>query len=408
VRLCQVPSEGSTPILAGRLVFVYYRTKQRHSEAQMSESTYHSLAAFLDRLPGGYPPTASGVELRILRHLFAPEEAELALHLSLLPESAAVIARRANQPLAEVSDRLAEMARKGLINRHRKPGRVRYSAAQFVIGIWEHQVNRLDLDLIQDFNEYLPDLFQAEVWRDAPQLRTIPIGESVSAERGVLAYEDAETLVRQQTRLAVAPCICRREHRMSGSGCGRPEETCLIFGSAADYYIENGLAREIEVEEALGVLELARQHALVLQPSHAQQVVNICCCCGCCCQVLKGMKRHPRPAELAASAFRAVVDGQRCLGCGECLPRCQMEALSLQNGSVEINIERCLGCGLCISACPTEALSLERVPADQQPDIPVSIVDSYLHLARRRGVLKTHTLPAMLLRSKIDRLLAGD
>jgi len=47
---------------------------------------FRKLARHLDRLPGGYPATKSGVELRILKRLFTPEEAELALKLNLIAE----------------------------------------------------------------------------------------------------------------------------------------------------------------------------------------------------------------------------------------------------------------------------------------------------------------------------------
>ena len=61
----------------------------------MSNDVYRRLAKHLDNLPGGFPPTESGVELRILRRLFTPEEAELAMRLTLIPEEAPVVARRA-------------------------------------------------------------------------------------------------------------------------------------------------------------------------------------------------------------------------------------------------------------------------------------------------------------------------
>ena len=60
----------------------------------MSGDIYKKLAKHLDRLPGGYPATKSGVELRILRRLFDPEEAALAMKLSLIPEEVDIIARR--------------------------------------------------------------------------------------------------------------------------------------------------------------------------------------------------------------------------------------------------------------------------------------------------------------------------
>jgi electron transport complex protein RnfB len=135
---------------------------------------YKKLARHLDTLPGGFPSTESGVELRILRRLFSPKEAELALCVSLIPEGSGVIAHRAKIRRTEAEQRLAEMARKGLIMSlvsEAKPAQ--YLAAQFLIGIWEFHVNALDPELIRDFNEYRPLLFR-EAWK-FPRLRTIPV-----------------------------------------------------------------------------------------------------------------------------------------------------------------------------------------------------------------------------------------
>jgi hypothetical protein len=60
----------------------------------MTEGIYQKLAKHLDDLPGGFPPTDSGVEMRILKRLFTPKEAELALHLTLIAEEPKVVARR--------------------------------------------------------------------------------------------------------------------------------------------------------------------------------------------------------------------------------------------------------------------------------------------------------------------------
>ena len=47
---------------------------------------YRDLQKHPDRLPAGFPPTESGVEIRILKHLFTPEEAKMAIELSMMPE----------------------------------------------------------------------------------------------------------------------------------------------------------------------------------------------------------------------------------------------------------------------------------------------------------------------------------
>ena len=61
----------------------------------MLETIYKKLSEHLNNLPGGFPPTDSGVEIRILKQLFTEDEAEFALHLTLLPEEPRVVARRA-------------------------------------------------------------------------------------------------------------------------------------------------------------------------------------------------------------------------------------------------------------------------------------------------------------------------
>ena len=48
------------------------------SDIQEKIDVYKRLAEHLNHLPTGFPPTDSGVELRILKRLFTPEEAAIA------------------------------------------------------------------------------------------------------------------------------------------------------------------------------------------------------------------------------------------------------------------------------------------------------------------------------------------
>ena len=367
---------------------------------------YKKLAQHLDRLPGGFPATESGVELRILRRLFSPQDAELAMHLTLIAEGAAVIAYRAGLPLAEVQPRLEDMSSRGLIySTHHRERPPEYMAMQFVVGIWEFQVNRLTEGLAQDMDEYLKTLFNPEVWRKAPQLRSIPIVESIDYPNEVLAYEQAREIVRKQEKIILADCICRKERHLVGQGCDKPLETCLIFGGGAYYYERYGMGRQISLDEALAVLDTADQAGLVLQPTNAQDALGICCCCGDCCGVLRTVNQYPRPADLVSSAFFARVEVELCAGCSVCETRCQMGAIVLDDGVCQIKAERCIGCGLCVTTCTTQALSLER--KTETPVVPRTNVDSILHLGRERGVLKMRDLAALMAESKADRLLAA-
>jgi ferredoxin len=368
------------------------------------EDLYKRLARHLDNLPGGFPATESGVELRILRRLFSETEAGLAVHVSLIPEPPAVIARRAGIGREEAESRLADMARKGLIVRLEGKS-AQYAALHFVIGIWEFHVNDLDPALIRDVHEYMPALFR-EAWK-VPQLRTIPVNQSLEHSLTVLPHERAEEIVRQSRRAAVAPCICRRERRMTGEGCEKLSEACLVFDEAADLYLRNGLARAIEPAEAIDILARADEEGLVLQPGNSQKAVNICCCCGCCCGVLRNLSAYPKPGQLASSAFVAVTRPELCNGCEVCTTRCQMGALHLDSGRAVVNPDRCIGCGLCVSTCATGCLTLTRKPDFRQPRVPKDNLQSLLQLGRARGKTRPADLAWMLVKSKMERLLAG-
>ena len=373
----------------------------------MSEEVYQRLAHFLNKLPGGFPPTEDGLELRILERLFTPEQAELAMHLTLIAEEAPVIARRAGMATAQASGMLEEMAHKGLIYDMAPRGRPpRYMATHFVVGIWEYQVNKLSPELAQDVGEYFERTFDYGTWQKTPQLRTIPVGESLPSPAQVMPYERAEELVRSHKRLLVAPCICRTEQKLIGKGCDKPVETCLVMGGGADYYTRHGMGRQITQEEALQILETANRAGLVLQPGNSQTVSFICCCCGDCCGVLRNVKRHPEPASVVSSAYRAFSDSEICSGCGDCLERCQMDAIDLDPGYAVINHSRCIGCGLCVTTCTTGAMHMERKPEAEQPYVPRDIVESTLRLARQRKVLDAGDLVSTVIKSKVDRMLA--
>ena len=84
---------------------------------------YQKLARHLDNLPAGFPATETGVEIRILKRLFTPKEAEIAMSLGMMPETASAIAERVKMDEKELEPMLRDMSLKGLIYRAGKPDR---------------------------------------------------------------------------------------------------------------------------------------------------------------------------------------------------------------------------------------------------------------------------------------------
>ena len=350
----------------------------------MSEEVYAYLARHLDDLPGGFPSTESGVELRILKRLFSPEQAELAVRLTITPEAAGAIAERSGLDIEETAKRLEVMARKGLIFSIEERGRpALYQAASYIFGIWEFQLNNLNKEFARDMDEYAPTL-GVEISK-FPQLRTIPVGRSIPASAEVFPHEGAGELVQERKKILVAPCICRRKTKTQGAGCDKPEETCLIFDQWAEYYHRNGLGRIIGKDEALEILKKADEAGLVLQPSNSKEPGWICCCCSCCCGAVKRLKAHPKPASIVVNSFICQVDPETCQGCRVCIDRCPTHAHEIVDDRVAYLPERCIGCGLCTTTCPSGAATMIRKPENQHPSIPQTVMDNRVILAQVRG-----------------------
>lgn len=374
-----------------------------HSSAE----PHPQLAEYLNTLPAGYPPTTSGVEIQLLEKLFSDDEASLALHLRLINEPPGVIARRAGRPVDQVKGLLKEMAHKGLISvKYEEDGSARFAIQQFVIGFWEGQVNRLDEETVRLFETYGPIWFEKGPWKTYPQVRTIPIKESIPVTSEVMAYEQAESILGEKSLIAVQNCICRQERALMDESCGKPLETCLSFDNAAKTSIALGRGRQITLEEAFEILKQAQDAGLVLQPANSQNPIFMCACCDCCCGVLRQIKREPDPARLVMSAFIAVYDKGLCIACGACLAVCPMDALeNTLEGEIRLDPMRCIGCGLCTSVCPTGAVTLNRKPQKELAPIPKNTTGTYLRLAAKRG-LRTITLNAWLvLKAWIENLL---
>jgi electron transport complex protein RnfB len=87
---------------------------------------YRRLAKKLDDLPNGFPETERGVEIEILKKIYAPAEAEMALQMRPVPETAADIAGRLGKPVSEMQSILDDMTRKGQIGSFKLSGQQVY------------------------------------------------------------------------------------------------------------------------------------------------------------------------------------------------------------------------------------------------------------------------------------------
>ncbi|MBR6022435.1 MAG: 4Fe-4S binding protein [Kiritimatiellae bacterium] len=55
----------------------------------------------------------------------------------------------------------------------------------------------------------------------------------------------------------------------------------------------------------------------------------------------------------------AVVDREKCAGCGACEGECPVQAISMDDGKAKVDADTCVSCGACTGACPCEAIALQ-------------------------------------------------
>lgn len=351
----------------------------------------------------GFPATRSGVEIRILKQLFDTDEARMALAMTDRPETADRIHDRTGAfrvPRPEIL--LNRMAARGSILRKTVDGVDHYALTPFVVGMFEFQLANMTPALYQDAARYFREAFGlAYLSTPLPQMRVLPIETSLRSEKTAInTYDQIRTIIdAADGRIGVADCICRKGKDLIGEPCKKTDRRNLCFGFR-DYfatYRREGWLREISKAEAFDILGQSEAEGLVLQSTNEQAPQAVCACCGCCCGVLNTLKNIPNPAEFTATNFYATVDTDACVGCGLCVKRCHMEAISVIDKKTRINLKRCIGCGVCVPVCKPGALSLARKKQEQIP--PKTTDDLYDIIRTGKSRWKTVSTAAKILRN---------
>lgn len=355
----------------------------------MSDETYRRLAGVLDTLPNGFPATESGVEIKLLKKVFTPEEADLFCDLRMSFETPEQIAQRTGRPLEGLKTLLEAMREHGqLFVIDFGPTKV-YKMLPWVFGIYEFQLHRLDREFCE-LNEEYRDTYGRQFFLGKPQLmQVVPVEKDLPGGHQTLSYEQASTLIENGQSFGVAECICRKEMHIMERGCRKPREACLGIAPVPGVFEQGFRGRAISREEAYTLLAKAEEEALVHLTWNAQVGhYFICNCCGCCCGVLGGINRLGLPAaDVVNSHFVAEIDPGLCTACGVCRDeRCQVGAVAEGEDAYRVVPERCIGCGLCVSTCPGGAIQLVRKPEKDCVAPPFNEDAWYEERSRLRGV----------------------
>lgn len=349
---------------------------------------YERLADTLNRIPNGFTHIEDGTHLRILEWIFSPEEADLASRMKLRGETVEDLADRLGMPIEGLKERLEVMVGKGQIYAWNSDTGRRYALMVFIGGIWENQAERMDKEFAQLVEDYFRKGQGVGHFDTEPAVfRVIPVNKAITAELEVYPFEVAESIIEGAMAWGLRECMCRKQKGVLEQRCEYPLSVCLLFSSRPGAYEEDDLTQTISKEESLQILRNAEEAGLIHCAMNVQQGQSyICNCCTCCCAMLGGLVNLGQPHAFVKSNFIAGVDPNACSGCGECVDRCQFQALNLHADICRVESPRCVGCGVCSVACPENAISLQPREVPERTAPPESRVEWNRQKAASRGL----------------------
>lgn len=353
----------------------------------MNDQVYHKLARVLDTLPNGFPATDSGVEIKLLKKVFTPEEAEIFCGLRLKYETPSQIAQRNGWPEAGLEEKLVSMWQRGQVMGVDFGTVKLFKMMPWVFGIYEFQLNRLDREFAELFEEYSP-VFSKVIMGYQPQLlQVIPVEKEIPNGQETLPYQRVSAIIEKGQSFAVAECICKKERGLLGHPCSHPSEVCMGIAPLPGFFDNHHWGRPISREEAYALLKKVEESGLVhLTHNMENDHFFICNCCGCCCGVLRSINEFGMTG-VVNSQYYAQIDKDYCNACGICKnERCPVGAIANGEESYEIIKERCIGCGLCATTCPSEAISLIHKAPEERKRPPKNEKEWYKERGRARGV----------------------
>lgn len=317
------------------------------------ENVYVELAEALDQLPNKFPRTSSGIEIELLKHFFSVEEAALAVHLSGEMTPIEEIARRAGSVVSTTQDILQKMSSRGLVNIDET---MRVKLATFFPGFYYAHGDHI---LAHMFYEYMANGGAEKIFGSDPAYQRVVPAKAATKSEWIMPYDDIRAVLDSMKNFYLVDCECRIEALELGQPCKFPTRVCLSFSLIE----ETPGPYKITKQEALAILDKAEEIGLVHTVSNWSNGYSfVCNCCGCCCRALRGITEWGVENSVAQANYYSVIDPDLCLGCGTCIERCQIKAISEADGVSVVDHERCIGCGLCVTGCPNGVARLERKP----------------------------------------------
>ena len=349
------------------------------------------------------------------------DEAQAYLEMPLgIAFTAADFAQQSGRDEAECEQICYDLSYRGLLMRWTRAGVHYYHHIAYAHGLWEYGLlaearedenaeDFLALDTITEWAELhqtedLPNAHkradlhstvfaedQALYNSETPFYYAVPVNQDVVADTQILPYDDYEAVIDRNTVFGVSPCQCRLRRNAMGDytntvvegQCDHPIETCLSTGLMAEYYIENGIARQIDQDEAREILRRSVDEGMVIQSCYTKDSEIFCSCHGDCCDILSSYVALGAEGCASLNSFpqvsnyNLVVDNEACIKCGACVTQCPLYAITMTDDGPVVDA-KCVRCGQCALVCPVEARKLVQKDKSEILELPQNMLEDYI------------------------------
>lgn len=330
---------------------------------------------------------------RIIERAMTSEEARFIVEL---PASYADLAAKFNMDEKQVEDKILGLAQRGLLSRSPEdcsPEKFRFTNIPAIL----HD------NILSSAPQYIPEgmadlwmgLYRGEQWWkeigemysffEEPLLRVIPAEKTVPPDKKLLSCESITEIIETNTDLiTIRNCCCR----VGANTCHHPLDVCMQFKGRAEFDLYRGSGRKVSADEAVSIALTSVGAGLVptvTNISRTDDLEFICFCCGCACMVLDPCLRVGTLDHiLSPSRYEIKINYEACNGCRHCVTRCQFGAIEMKplpgHNTIKavLDPDKCLGCGVCELACVPDAIIMEKVR--KEDFIPEELADeSILH-----------------------------
>ena len=343
----------------------------------MSQEVYKKLLEVMKKRGGGYAGMDIPEFFEMVEEMFTPQEAEVNNALPRNPLTAKDLAGQMGKDEAEIEAILEAMADKGLCMALTVDQTPFYQGARFMPGILEFQfmpgkTTERDRKLARLIHAYERACDQ----KSDPTEMTFPTSRVITVDAVVKVGDQSIPMTRfrrfidKYEPIAVSTCFCRHAAVLRDEDIhGMPNDTCMQFGTSAQFAIERLGGRKVTKQEAKEVLSRAEEAGLIhMSQNMTEDIGFICNCDRWHCFAVKNILAKPKPGLYFNSGFEPRFDADLCTACGTCIDRCPPEALTMGDNDIpQIDLDRCFGCAACATGCPTEAIAMVNKPGFPAP-----------------------------------------